>query len=54
MKKSGSTEGQSASELIDKRIAQLGDWRGETLSRIRQLIKEADPDEVDFLFVPIL
>jgi hypothetical protein len=44
MKKSGSTEGQSASELIDKRIAELGDWRGETLSRIRKLIKAADPD----------
>ena len=44
MKKSGSTEGQSASELIDKRIAELGDWRGETLSRMRKLIKEADPD----------
>ena len=42
MKKSGSTEGQSASELIDKRIAELGDWRGETLSRMRKLIKEAD------------
>ena len=44
MKKSGSTAGQSASELIDKRIAELGDWRGETLSRMRKLIKEADPD----------
>lgn len=39
MKKSGSTEGQSASELIDKRIAGLGDWRGETLNRMRKLIK---------------
>jgi hypothetical protein len=47
MKKSGSTEGQSASELIDKRIAELGDWRGETLSRMRMLIKEADPDVVE-------
>jgi hypothetical protein len=47
MKKSGSTEGQSASELIDKRIADLGDWRGETLSRMRKLIKEADPDVVE-------
>src|SRR5207253_2397765 len=47
MKKSGSTEGQSASELIDQRIAELGDWRGETLSRMRQLIKEADPDVVE-------
>ena len=47
MKKSGSTEGQSASELIDKRITELGDWRGETLSRMRKLIKEADPDVVE-------
>src|SRR5436190_11938829 len=47
MKKSGSTEGQSASELIDKRIAELGDWRGETLGRMRKLIKEADPDVVE-------
>jgi hypothetical protein len=47
MKKSGSTDGQSASELIDKRIAELGDWRGETLSRMRKLIKEADPDVVE-------
>ena len=47
MKKSGSSEGQSASELIDMRIAELGDWRGETLSRIRKLIKQADPDVVE-------
>jgi hypothetical protein len=47
MKKSGSSEGQSASELIDMRIAELGDWRGETLSRMRKLIKEADPDVVE-------
>ena len=47
MKKSGSTEGQSASELIAKRIAELGDWRGETLSRMRELIKETDPDVVE-------
>ena len=47
MKKSGSSEGQSASELIDKRIAELGDWRGDTLSRMRKLIKEADPDVVE-------
>ena len=47
MKKSGSTEGRSASELIDKRIAELGDWRRETLSRMRKLIKEADPDVVE-------
>jgi hypothetical protein len=44
VKRSSSTEGQSASELIDKRIAELGDWRGKTLSRMRKLIKEADPD----------
>src|ERR671937_2076072 len=44
MKKAGSTEGRSASELIDERIAELGDWRGETLSRMRKLIKAADPD----------
>lgn len=47
MKKSGSTESHSASELIDKRIAELGDWRGETLSRMRKLIKEADKDVVE-------
>ena len=38
MKKSGASQGQSASELISKRIAELGDWRGETLSRMRKLI----------------
>src|SRR3954451_8542201 len=38
---------KSASELIDKRIAELGDWRGETLSRMRELVKEADPDAVE-------
>src|SRR5204862_3907208 len=38
---------QSASELIAKRIAELGDWRGETLGRMRTLIKEADPDAVE-------
>jgi hypothetical protein len=47
MKKLDSTESQSASELIDKRIAEFGDWRGETLSRMRELIKEADPDVVE-------
>src|SRR5204863_4655034 len=47
MKKSGASEGQSASELISKRIAELGEWRGETLSRMRKLIKEADPDVVE-------
>jgi len=47
MTKSGSSAGQSASALIDKRIAELGDWRGETLSRMRKLIKEADQDVVE-------
>src|SRR5439155_27261341 len=47
MKKSGASQGRSASELISKRIAELGDWRGETLSRMRELIKEADPDVVE-------
>ena len=39
--------GESASQQISKRIAELGDWRGETLGRIRALIKEADPDIVE-------
>ncbi len=43
MKKSGASVGQPASELISRRIAELGDWRGETLSRIRKLILQADP-----------
>jgi hypothetical protein len=47
MKKSGASQGQSASELISKRIAELGDWRGDTLSRMRKLIREADPDVVE-------
>ncbi len=47
MKKSRSNADHSASELIDKRIAELGDWRGVTLSRMRKLIKEADPDIVE-------
>ncbi|MEO5661385.1 MAG: DUF1801 domain-containing protein, partial [Polaromonas sp.] len=47
MKNSGSTEGPSASELIDQKVAELGDWRGETLSNMRKLIKEADPDVVE-------
>jgi len=41
------TDEQSASELISRRIAELGDWRGETLSRVRELIKEADPEIVE-------
>lgn len=47
MKKPVSTESLPASELIDNRIAELGDWRGQTLSRMRQLIKEAVPDAVE-------
>ena len=47
MKKSGASHGQSAAELISKRIAELGDWRGETLGRMRKLIQEADPDVVE-------
>ena len=49
MNKSSSKEvdGSSPSQLIDARIAELGDWRGETLARIRGLIKEADPEVVE-------
>ncbi|HET7200546.1 MAG TPA: DUF1801 domain-containing protein [Burkholderiales bacterium] len=47
MKKSGASQGRPASELISERIAELGDWRGETLGRMRKLIKEADPDVVE-------
>ena len=47
MKTSGASEGQPASELISKRIAELGDWRGETLGRMRKLIKETVPDVVE-------
>src|SRR5919108_2270580 len=47
MKNSRASQGESASELISKRIAELGDWRGQTLSRMRKLIKEADPDVVE-------
>ena len=49
MEKSDASQGQSASEFISKRIAELGDWRGETLGRMRKLIKEADPDAVEEL-----
>jgi hypothetical protein len=42
-----STEGKSPSQLIDERIAALGDWRGETLARLRALIREALPDVVE-------
>jgi hypothetical protein len=47
VKKSGASQGQSAAELISKRIVELGDWRGKTLGRMRKLIKEADPDVVE-------
>ena len=47
MKKSDANQGQSASKLISQRIAELGDWRGKTLGRMRKLIKEADPDVVE-------
>jgi hypothetical protein len=47
MNKSGASQGQSASELISKRIAELGDWRGQTLGKMRELIKEADPEVVE-------
>jgi hypothetical protein len=49
-RKSGSQEGKagaSASQLIDARIEELGDWRGETLARVRSLIKQADPEVVE-------
>jgi hypothetical protein len=45
--KSSATEASSPSQLIDARIKELGDWRGETLARIRVLIKQADPDVVE-------
>src|SRR6516225_6901822 len=47
MKKSGSQKTGSPSQLIDGRIKELGDWRGEMLSRLRTLVKEADPDVVE-------
>jgi len=47
MEKSGANQGESASELISKRIAELEDWRGKTLSRMRTLIRDADPNVVE-------
>jgi len=47
VKKSVVSESESASELISKRIAELGDWRGDTLKRMRKLIMAADPDVVE-------
>jgi hypothetical protein len=46
-KKSGSLNVESASRLIDARIQELGDWRGEMLSRLRALIKQAEPEVVE-------
>ena len=47
MKNSGANQGQPASELISKRIAEFGDWRGEILGTMRELIRQADPDVVE-------
>jgi hypothetical protein len=47
MKKSGSNAGSSASKLIDEKIAELDDWRGETVTRMRKLIRQADSDVVE-------
>ena len=47
MKNSGSQKSGSPSQLIDARIKELGDWRGEMLSRLRSLVKEADPEVVE-------
>ena len=44
MKKSGAEEVKSPSELIDTKIKELGDWRGDMLRRLRALVKEADPE----------
>src|SRR5262247_266155 len=47
MKKSGSQRSKSPSQLIDARIKELGDWRGKMLSRLRALVKEADPEVIE-------
>ena len=47
MKKRGSQQIKSPSQLIDERIKELGDWRGKMLSRLRALVLEADPDAVE-------
>src|SRR5436309_7319227 len=47
VKESASEKPGSASELIDARIRELGDWRGEMLSRVRALVKDADPEVVE-------
>jgi len=47
LKKSGANQGPAAAKRISKRIAELGDWRGETLGKMRKLIKAADPEVVE-------
>ena len=47
MAKSSAKKDESPSQLIDARIQELGDWRGETLAKVRRLIKEADPEVVE-------
>jgi hypothetical protein len=47
VKKSAASDGPPASELISKRITELGDWRGKTLARMRKLIHDADPDVIE-------
>jgi hypothetical protein len=47
MKRSGQPDSASPAELIDARIRELGDWRGEMLSRLRELIKQADPEAIE-------
>jgi hypothetical protein len=47
MTKSAATDSPTASELIDARIAELGDWRGEMLAKLRAIVKEADPEVVE-------
>jgi hypothetical protein len=47
MERSASREERSASEQIDERIRELGDWRGETLERVREVIKDADPEIIE-------
>ena len=47
MKMSGSQKSKSPSQMIDARITELGDWRGKMLSRLRRLVKEADPEVIE-------
>jgi hypothetical protein len=47
VKKSGAQKGKSPSQRIDARVKELGDWRGKMLSRLRTLVKEADPEVVE-------